>query len=178
MAEKATIARPYARAAFAQAQSSSAVAAWSAVLASASAAIADDRVATLLGNPRVRITELAEFLVEVSGASTLSEPKNFLQLLAQNGRLGLLPEIDCQFEALRADLENTAEVTLTSAIALSSEQQAKFTAALTQRLRRAVHLHYAVDPTLIGGAVVRAGDFVVDGTLRAKLARLSETLNS
>lgn len=178
MAEIATIARPYARAAFAHAQATDARAIWSSLLAAAAMTVTDERVQPLLGNPRVGTASLADFLIGVSGAASLPDAQNFLRLLAQNGRLALLPEISSQFEALRSELENTADVTLTSATALTAEQQARFTQALTKRLKRAVRLHCEVNPALIGGAVVRAGDFVVDGTLKAKLERLSETLNS
>jgi len=99
-----------------------------------------------------------------------------LRLLADNGRLVLLPQIAVQYAALRAEVENTVDVTVTSALPLTAEQTDKLTQALTRRLRRTVRLSSTVDPSLIGGAVVRAGDFVVDGSLRGRVERLGNTM--
>lgn len=171
MAENATIARPYARAAFDYARAGNGLAAWSGLLASASAAISDPRVAPLVGNPHVKASELVSFLLELAGANGEHE-RNFVQLLADNRRLDLLPEIAAQYEAMRAEVENTVDVTVTSAQPLTAEQSAKLSAVLAKRLKRVVRLHAEVDPQLIGGAVVRAGDFVVDGSLRGRVERL------
>jgi F-type H+-transporting ATPase subunit delta len=178
MAELATIARPYARAAFEHAQTGAARPAWSQFLATASAAVSDARVVALVGSPRVKPEQLAEFITGLSGTAAPAGAANFVQLLAANGRLDLLPFIATQFEQLRADAEGTADVTITSAIALTAEQQAKFSAALTKRLKRSVRLHCAVDPTLIGGAVVRAGDFVIDGSLRERVRQLAGAMSN
>jgi F-type H+-transporting ATPase subunit delta len=176
MAENATIARPYARAAFDYARAGNGLAAWSGLLANASTAISDPRVEPLVGNPHVKASELVSFLLELAGARGESgngeHERNFVQLLADNRRLDLLPEISAQFEAMRAEVENTVDVTVTSAQPLTAEQSAKLSAALTKRLNRTVRLHAEVDPKLIGGAVVRAGDFVVDGSLRGRVERL------
>ena len=93
-----------------------------------------------------------------------------------NGRLAVLPEIAAQYAELRAAVENTVDVTVTSALPLTAEQSDKLTQALTRRLRRTVRLHTAVDPSLVGGAIVRAGDFVVDGSLRGRIERLGHTM--
>jgi F-type H+-transporting ATPase subunit delta len=116
------------------------------------------------------------FVLELCGAAGNEQARNFVQLLADNGRLLLLPQIAAQYAALRADVENTVEVTVTSALPLTAEQGAKLTDALTRRLRRTVRLNTTVDPSLIGGAVVRAGDFVVDGSLRGRIERLGNTM--
>lgn len=181
MAELATVARPYARAAFEYALAGKSLPAWSSFLGAASQAVRDERVARLIGNPHVRTGELVELLVGVSLASDAAiaareHGRNFLQLLADNGRLHLLPQIATQFAAMRADHENTVDVELVSAVALSPEQQEKFAAALTKRLARTVRLHLSVDPSLLGGAVVRAGDFVIDGSLRGRVERLSSAI--
>lgn len=176
MADTATIARPYARAAFDYARDANALAAWSALLANASAALADERVAALIGNPHVRNPELVELLLDVAGGAGNEHARNFLRLLTENRRLGALPEIAAQFEALRADVENTIDVTVTSALPLTAEQSAKLSAALAKRLQRTVRLHAEIDPSLIGGAVVRAGDFVVDGSLRGRVERLGTAM--
>jgi ATP synthase F1 delta subunit len=105
------------------------------------------------------------------------ELRNFLQLLAQNRRLRLLPEIAAQFENLRADAENFATVEVRSARELTSEQGQRLQRALERRLRRTVRLHTRIDPALIGGAVVQYGDFVVDGSLRRALERMGSEIS-
>ena len=116
MAENATVARPYAQAAFETAHGAGELARWGNVLDALGIAIADERVATLLGNPHVRTAALVELLADIGGIGEQPKLHNFLQLLADNGRLALLPEIGAQFAALRADVENTVEVTVTSAL--------------------------------------------------------------
>jgi F-type H+-transporting ATPase subunit delta len=109
--------------------------------------------------------------------SSRQELRNFLQLLAQNRRLPLLPEIAAQFESLRADAENFATVEVCSARALTSEQAQRLQRALERRLQRTVRLHTRIDPALIGGAVVQYGDFVVDGSLRRALERMGSEIS-
>ncbi len=176
MADTATVARPYARAVFEHARAAGALAQWSGLLARVSAALADQRVADLIGNPRVRSAELVDFLVEIGGAADNLEARNFLRLLVENRRLAALPQIAAQYEILRAEVENTVDVTVTSALPLTVEQTELLTAALAARLRRTVRLHAEIDPALIGGAIVRAGDFVVDGSLRGRIERLGGAL--
>jgi F-type H+-transporting ATPase subunit delta len=173
MAEKATIARPYAKAAFEYAREQNAFDRWSQVLASASAVAADERVAKLLTNPRVSADDLVGLISEAAGGALDDHGRNFIATLAHNRRLGLLPEIAAQFETLRAEVENVADVRVTSAVQLNEAQQQRLSSALKKRLKREVRLHCEVDPSLIGGAIVRAGDFVIDGSLRARLERLA-----
>lgn len=173
MAEKVTIARPYAKAVFELAREHDSLARWSELLATASAVVAEPEVAKLLASPRVTPAQLVELIASVLGAS-LDEPgRNFLNVLAQNRRLGLLPEIAAIYEQLRADVEKIADVHVISAIALDDAQRARLTSALEKRLRREVRLHESVDPKLIGGAIVRSGDLVIDGSLKAGLDRLA-----
>ena len=146
------------------------------MLDKAAAVLSDDRVAALVGNPHVQRAELVGFVLELCGAAGDEKARNFVQLLADNGRLLLLPQIAAQYAALRADVENTVDVTVTSALPLTAEQGAKLSDALTRRLRRTVRLNTTVDPSLIGGAVVRAGDFVVEGSLRGRIERLGNTM--
>jgi F-type H+-transporting ATPase subunit delta len=177
VADEATIARPYARAAFEHAVGAGQLAAWGEVLERASLVLADARVQPLIGNPHVPRAELVAFVVELAGAGGNEQAGNFFRLLADNGRLALLPQIAAQYAALRAEVENTVDVTVTSAMPLTAEQSAKLTEALTRRLRRTVRLAATVDPALIGGAIVRAGDFVVDGSLRGRVERLGNTMS-
>jgi F-type H+-transporting ATPase subunit delta len=173
MAEKATIARPYAKAAFESARQHHALEKWSAVLAIASSVVQDERVAPLLSSPRVKPEELSGLIGDIAGQSLDEQTRNFLATLADNRRLALLPEIAAMYETLRAEAENTADVQVVSAVELSDAQKQRLAAALKKRLQRDVRLHCEVDASLIGGAIVRAGDFVIDGSLKARLDRLA-----
>jgi F-type H+-transporting ATPase subunit delta len=186
VAELATTARPYARAAFASA--SGQVAEWSTFIGRAAAAVQDARVQPLIGNPRVPQSELVDFLQQIASSTaamdqqplatspTGTQQRNFLQLLADNRRLKLLPEIAAQFEVLRAQAERIADVEVISARELTAEQARTLQAALERRLGLAVRLHAQVDPGLVGGAIVRHGDFVVDGSLRGRIERLGAAM--
>lgn len=173
MAEKATIARPYAKAAFEAAREHNASDRWSTVLAIASSVVQDERVAPLLSSPRVKPEELSGLIADIAGESMDERTRNFLATLAENRRLALLPEIASMYEVLRAEAENTADVQVISAVALSDAQKQRLATALKKRLQRDVRLHCEVDASLIGGAIVRAGDFVIDGSLKARLDRLA-----
>ena len=174
MAEKVTLARPYARAAFEAAREHKDYDRWSQMLAAAATTVADARVVKLLSSPRVQPTDLVELIVAANGAD--ERGRNFLGTLAQNRRLGVLPEVAAIYEELRAEVENITDVHVTSAVELDEAQRARLAAALKKRLKREVRLHTAVDAGLIGGAIVRAGDFVIDGSLRARLERLASQI--
>jgi F-type H+-transporting ATPase subunit delta len=176
MAEKATIARPYAKAAFEHARAHKAFARWSEVLATAAAAVKDPRVARLLAAPRVTPIQLTGFIAEICGDAIDDNSRNFIATLASNRRLALLPEIAAMFETLRAETENVADVQVTSAVPLDEAQRQRLSAALKKRLKRDVRLHCEVDVSLLGGAVVRSGDFVIDGSLKAGLDRMASEM--
>jgi len=178
VAERATIARPYAKAAFAVARERNALAGWSKTLQLAAGVAADARVEALITSPKVSEDQLVELFSNLDGTGANEEARNFVRLLAKNRRLKLLPDIAAQFEILRADVENTAAVEVTSAVALSAEQRAKLAAALKTRLKRDVVMTTSVDPGLIGGAVIRSGDLVIDGSLKGRLARLRTELSN
>jgi F-type H+-transporting ATPase subunit delta len=178
MAEKATIARPYAKAAFQSARRHNALDRWSTVLATASSVVQDERVAPLLLNPRVTSEQLSGLIADISGEALDDQSRNFIATLASNRRLALLPDIAAMFEALRAEAENTADVQVVSAVQLNDAQKQRLAAALKTRLKREVRLHCEVDESLLGGAVVRAGDFVIDGSLKARLDRLAVEMSS
>jgi len=178
MAERATIARPYARAAFAYARKANALAAWSDALNGAAAVVSDERVRKLIGNPKVSETQLLDFIADILGGKPDSNVRNFFEELLRNRRLGLLPEVATMFEAMRAEVENVADVQVTSAVALDDAQRQRLAAALKKRLKKDVRLHCDVDASLVGGAVIRSGDFVIDGSLRARLERLSSAMSA
>ena len=173
MAEKMTVARPYARAVFEIARDENALAGWSEFLARGSAAAADKRVQALIGNPAVSRTSLAELFIEICGDSAGRAGVNFLKLIAENGRMAWLPEIAAEYELLRAEAENVVDVQVTSAVELDPRQRESFAASLRKRLGREVRLHCDTDATLLGGAVIRAGDLVIDGSLFGRLERLA-----
>ena len=178
MADRATIARPYARAAFAQARESEDLAAWSKLLGAAAEAAADSRVSRLIDNPHVTGGQLVELLADVSKGAAGKDGKNFLLALAENRRLALLPEIAAQFEALRAETENIVDVEIVSAREIAAPQKKRLSEALTRRLGRDIRMHTRIDETLIGGAIVRAGDLVIDGSLKGRLAQLASALSN
>src|SRR5215469_9007131 len=189
MAELSTIARPYARAAFESASPVHALGAWSEALSRAAAVVSDPRVKTLIGNPHVLPLELAGMIYDLSAGSaspkemppdsarSREELRNFLQLLALNRRLPLLPEIALQFEALREDAENIATVEVRSARELTHEQAQRLRSVLEQRLGRTVKLSAQIDPSLLGGAVVKYGDFVFDGSLQRSLELMGSAIS-
>jgi F-type H+-transporting ATPase subunit delta len=178
MTDKTTIARPYARAAFAAAQAHGYLAAWSEALHTAATVARDPRVAGLLGNPHVTPKQLADFVIGIGGGKLGTEWDELMLALAQNGRLALLPEIATLFDALKDEAEGVVDVTVTAATQLDAKQQQTLSSALTRRLKREVRLHTAVDAALIGGAVIRAGDLVIDGSLRTRLERMAYELSA
>jgi len=178
MPDRLTIARPYARAAFEEAQADKRLGAWSEALHLAAAAVEDPRVAALLGNPRVTPEELAQLLIGVAGAHLGKHGENLLRTLAVNHRLAYLPEVSTLFDSLKNAAEGVADVTVTTAAPLDAEQRKRLAAALEKRLKRSVRLHGEVDKELIGGAVLCAGDLVIDGSLRTQLERIAYELTA
>lgn len=180
MADRLTIARPYARAAFRVAGRKLAEG-WSQGLHVAAATVRDARVVSLLGNPRVTPQQLAALVngvISDAGIGLGAEGENFVRLLADNRRLGYLPEIAQRFDELKDAAFGVADVTVTAAAALDKAEQDKLAAALAKKLDRQVRLHCAVDKELIGGAVLQAGDLVIDGSLRTRLQRLAYELTA
>ena len=173
MSQALTLARPYARAAYALARDAGAAAQWSDALAFAARVAADPRVQALLGHPHLTRADAVSLLSPDASSETFG---NFLALLADNRRLPLLPEIAGLFEELRADAERIVKAKITSATALQAGELDGIKAALKRRFGREVELQTAVDESLIGGAVIDAGDVVIDGSLRSKLARLQTAL--
>ncbi|HEV8017588.1 MAG TPA: F0F1 ATP synthase subunit delta [Steroidobacteraceae bacterium] len=178
MADRLTIARPYARAAFEEARERQRLAAWSESLHTAAQVVQDPRVRTLLGNPHVTAEQLAQLVTGIAGPKVGEEGANFVRTLADNHRLEFLPEITTLFDTFKDAAEGVADVTLTSAAAVDAAQRGKLSAALEKRLKRQVRLHCRVDPALIGGAVLRAGDLVIDGSLSTRLEHIAYALTA
>lgn len=183
MADNNTIARPYAQAVFELAHSAGALSEWSQALGVAADLLADGRVADYLSNPALNDVRRLEFLTGLFGAGggrllagNDQKGTNFLKLLLENRRVAVLPEIAEHFEVLKAKIENVVDVTVVSAAPLSAQRQAEISTALKTRLGRDINLETEIDQTLIGGAVIKAGDVVIDGSLRARLDSLTNAL--
>lgn len=175
MSSALTLARPYARAAFESARASGSLAGWAGKLAFAAQVAADPRVTALFGDPRIGARDLASLFVpaDESGESTFS---HFIQLLADNGRLPVLPEIGALFEELKLESERVLKVNLRAASPVAEAEVAKLSEALARRFGRAVEITQSVDEDLLGGAVIDAGDIVIDGSVRGRLERLEHAL--
>jgi F-type H+-transporting ATPase subunit delta len=178
VAERATVARPYAKAAFEYARGANALAGWSQALQTVSEIVADPRVAHLTKSPSLTAADLADLVIDVAQPKLDAGMQNFVRVLAENHRLLLLPEIAAHYEQFRSAVENTVDVEVTSAVPLNDAQSQKLKQALSTRLKRQVRMRMAVDATLLGGAVVRAGDLVIDGSLKGRLERLATELGS
>ena len=120
----------------------------------------------------------AQLVDEIAAVPLGERGANFVRMLADNHRLGYLPEIAELFDTLKDDAEGMVDVTVTSAAPLDEAQRGQISAALERRLRRKVRLHCETDPALIGGAVLRAGDLVIDGSLRTRLERIAYELTA
>ena len=177
MAETSTVARPYAKAAFEFAQAQGALDAWSGMLASAAQVANNDAMlADVLGNPRLSSVEKTDLFVDVCGEALDEEGRNFLQTLGRRNRLAALPAIAEQFELLKAQQEKRMDVTIVSAYPLDAKQEDTLASALAKRLNREITITTQVDSALLGGVILRAGDTVIDGSGRGRLARLRDAL--
>ncbi len=177
MAELTTVARPYAQAVFERAQETGRLADWSDELHFAAAVAADPQMADIIESTRLTKAELAELFIGVCAERLSDDARNLVRLLAENRRLVLLPEIAAVYEVLRAAAERTVEAEMVSAYPLDDAQRGRIAEALKARLGRNVTLSATVDESLIGGAIIRAGDLVIDGSVRGKLGRLASALN-
>ena len=176
MADKSTIARPYARALFQLARDSGTLEQWSQRLEIGAAALRDEQVRKLLDDPRRTTASQVEVLLDLCGEPGAADLANFFRTLADNGRLVVLPEIAAAYEALRDEAEGRIEVEVRSAEPISDAIRASLKSALERRLERAVELENVIDPSLIGGAIIRAGDLVIDGSVHGRLQGLATAL--
>lgn len=176
MAEKTTVARPYAEAIFALARSRDDLKGWSEMLQFAAGVASDPQMKALAGNPRVGDEKLADLFLDVCGDRLNAQGQNLIKVLVENRRLNLLPEIVSLYESYRADAEGTLRVEVITAYALDAEQQGQIAKALDKRLARTVSLTCVTDKALLGGVIIRAGDNVIDGSARGQLQRLASAL--
>jgi F-type H+-transporting ATPase subunit delta len=178
MAELSTLARPYAKAAFEYAVEAKDLQGWSNSLALAASVSQEPAVEKLLTSPSITAAKQAEAVQDICGDKLASACQNFISILSENRRLQLLPQISQQFEIMKANLEKAVDVDVVAAAKLDAAQQKTLSEALSAKLERKVNLQVSLDKSLIGGAVIRAGDTVIDGSIRGRLTKLAESLNT
>ncbi|MBI3546525.1 MAG: F0F1 ATP synthase subunit delta [Gammaproteobacteria bacterium] len=177
MAEKQTLARPYAEAVFELAKAQNSLASWSEMLALLAAVAADENIQRLAGDPRIDRARFLDLFLDIGAKNINAEGANFVRLLVENYRLLLLPEIVTQFETLKAEAEARVDATVTSAFALDEAQLKLLSVALKRKFGREVKLTAQTDKSLVGGIVIRAGDVVIDGSVRGRLSELATHLS-
>lgn len=178
MAELTTLARPYAKAAFEYAHAANALQTWSDMLALAAAVAQQDGMNKVLTSPNCTAEQKGSTFVEVCGDQLNQQGQNFIRVLAENGRLELLPEIDQLFDVFKANQEKSIDVEVATAFELGGDVQDKLAKALSAKLDREVKVSSSVDKDLLGGVLIRAGDTIIDGSVRGRLAKLAEAMNS
>ena len=180
MADMTTIARPYAKAIFEHALAAEELAEWSKILNALAQATLNPHASQFIDSPATTADQQSQLLLSVinpvSNANEKQAIENFIVMLAGNKRLPLLPDISAQYEVLRAEQEKTLTVDVSSFTELTEKQQQNLIKSLTQRLQRQITLDVTVDKSLLGGAVIRAGDLVIDGSVRGKLNKLGTDL--
>jgi F-type H+-transporting ATPase subunit delta len=176
MADLSTLARPYAKAVFELARESGRLKEWSEQLAAIAAAVADPQLRRLIGHPAIDRNALAELFGQALKNILTGEGRALLKLLAGNGRLKSAGFIAAQFEALRAEAESRVDVEITSAAPVEPAQRDALASAIRKRLDREVAIEWKTDEALVAGAVIRAGDLVIDGSVRGELERLATVL--
>lgn len=176
MAELLTLARPYAKAAFAYASEQKTAEQWSAALQMLSAAVQDEAFSAYLNRPELTPAEQVNCFAKVLGDEQTPELANFLTLLADNDRLALLPEISAEFDRLKSENNNVVDVVIESALPLTSVQEQLLSHALEKRFNSTVQVKVEVNPALIAGVVIRAGDIVIDDSALNKLEKMRTRL--
>lgn len=178
MAETSTLARPYAKAAFEYALAAGDLAGWSAQLQLLAGVAQTDRLQEVLGAPALTSEQQAATLIDVCGDALSAKVRNFVGVLAQNKRLKLLADISQLFDTMRANQEKSVDVEVASAYPLAGDVEQQLAKALKEKLQREVKISTVVDKALLGGVRVRAGDVVIDGSVRGRLAKLAEALHA
>ncbi len=173
MAEKTTLARPYALAAFKQAQQESKLDEWSSMLQFLSMVVGDRTMLGIVSHPRIEKESLTSLLFNIGEGKLTDTGRNFVRVLIEHRRLSLLPEIAALFERERSEFEQRREVEVLTAYRLQNKYQQAIKEAVAKRLGQEVELSVQIDRSLIGGVIIRAGDTVIDASLRGRLSRLN-----
>ena len=178
MSSLTTLARPYAKAAFELARGGDVLAEWDAMLAAAGEIVSDETMASLLANPLVNSTQAIGILSDALGGEADEHFGRFLNVLGENSRLSLFPEISRLFRQLKEEAEKRLSVRVVSAIALEDDQASRMKEALAKRFDREIEMVREIDASVLGGAVIYAGDQVIDGSLLGRLKKLENNLSS
>lgn len=176
MSNAITIARPYAQAAFEQAQKQNELKGWSAMLNGLAETMLNVEVQAVVSNPKVSTAQISQLMESLVGKDAGVQQRNFVRVLAENKRLPVLPEIAELFEALKTEAEKTVNVVVESAFDLSAAQQDRIVSSLKKRMGREIKLAHKVNKDLLGGVVIRAGDKVIDGSALTRLAEMANAL--
>ncbi len=178
MADIATIARPYAQAAFAQAMEESRLKQWSKMLEILSIAVSDPRMRSLINSPRTGRERLLQLTLDICGTGLSKTEQNFIRVLIDAKRLAVAAEIFSLFRDKRDAAEGIAEINVITAYPLADDQRIKISEALAEKLNRTIEVVSEVDKSLIGGAVIRAGDSVIDASIKGRLQELNNIFSS
>jgi F-type H+-transporting ATPase subunit delta len=176
MSQAITTARPYAQAAFDEAQKQADLKGWSEMLLSLAEVVENAEVRAVISSPRVSRVQVESLMDALLGGQAKPQQRNFVRVLVENQRLEVLPEIAALFEVLRAEAEKTVNVVVDSAFELSAAQQDKIVSSLKKRMGREIKLTCKVNKELLGGVVIRAGDQVIDGSARTRLSEMANAL--
>ena len=178
MAELATIARPYAEAAFKLATEQNALPVWGEMLRFAAAIMRDPQMQDAVDNPKLGGAEKESLFLSVAGDKLNATGRNFIRVLVDADRIALLPQIEQMYALLRNAAEGVARAEIVSAIALTDAQVSELKAVLEKRFGKKIEATVSVDPSLIGGARIVVGDQVVDGSIAGKLQAMATQLKS
>ena len=178
MSELTTAARPYARAVFEAARESEKLAGWSDTLAFMGAVVSNKEVSRLLASPKMAKQVGADAFISLCDGKLDDKAQNLVKMLAENNRLSLLPEISVIFESLKDEAEGSVEAMVSTAKALTKAEEDAIAKALKKRLGRDVKLNVSVDESLLGGAIIHAGDLVIDGSLQGRLKKMTSVMAS
>ena len=178
MSELTTAARPYARAIFESAEASGKLGEWSETLGLMGAIAANDQVSKLLASPNMAKQAGADAFIQLCDDKLNDQAKNLVKVLAENDRLTLLPEMSVIYEALKDQSEGSVEAIVTAAKKLTQDEEKSISDALKNRLGRNVKLKVSVDEALLGGAIIHAGDLVIDGSIKGRLKKLTSAMSS
>lgn len=177
MSELSTAARPYAKAVFELATEEGSLQQWSEALSNLELIISDEGLEKVIDNPKITREQLADLVNGVAGDALDDKAQNLVKLLAENDRLTVVPELRAIFERLASESEGSVDATVVSAMELDDAQQAKLAASLAKKLGKEVKLHCSVDESLMGGVIVKAGDLVIDGSLKGRLEKMTSQLS-
>ena len=178
MAEASTLARPYAQAIFNLAKADNTLKAWSDKLALLKQVAANESMIEIITNPDISVEQTVTLFTDICKDGLDEQGMNFLKLAAENGRLEILPHIADSFEALRAEAEGNIEAQVISAYAVNAAQKKSIAEALKKKLGREVTITTKTDKSLLGGVIIRAGDIVIDGSVKTQLEKITHSLLS